>query len=178
MITFKPTLKQRARLLATGHPIHAFSTAVPVLSFYGGATVTRAHDAVGKLFTVCCAKNVQLNAFGLYSLKDGIAQQIAPLTSGRGSIWVSLFDGTASWVGWKDNDPPLGGPIPDFVPFKFTAQAAIKIPAGGAISQLWHGEYTATEFDTPEETAMRVEKLLKGVNEEIDLLIQGGYLTW
>ncbi len=122
--TFKPTMMQRTRLLATGHPIHALSAAVPTLGYYGGATVTRAHDAVGKLFTVCCAKNLELNAFGLFSIKDGIAQWIAPVVSGRGSIWVSLFNGTASWVGFDGSAPPQGGPIPDFVPFKFGGDTA------------------------------------------------------
>ncbi len=124
MTTFKPTLMQRTRLLATGHPIHALSAAVPTLAYYGGATVTRAHDAVGKLFTVCCAKNLELNAFGLFSIKDGVAQWIAPVVSGRGSIWVSLFNGTAEWVGFDGSAPPQGGPIPDFVPFTFGADTS------------------------------------------------------
>lgn len=113
--TFKPTIRQRARLLVT-QPKLAFVALVPSITYYGGATVTRAHDATGALFTVCCCKANDTGKFGLYVLNGTTPILIAPV-SGRGSVWVSLFDGSASWVGFDGSVPPQGGPIPGFVPF-------------------------------------------------------------
>jgi hypothetical protein len=127
MYTFKPTLRQRARLLVT-QPRLAFAAAVPSLTFYGGATITAAHDATGAEFVACCAKNLATGQFGLYVLRDGVATQIAPLVSGRGSVWISLFDGTARWVGW-DGSTRAGGPIPGFAPFPSLMELAEKIAA-------------------------------------------------
>jgi hypothetical protein len=114
--TFKPTLRQRAKLLVTGHPIHALSAVVPSFTYYGGATVTRAHDANGALWTVCCAKDNASGAFGLYVLNGAIPILIRPV-SGRGSVWISLFNGHAYWVGFDGNQAPLGDLIPGFAPF-------------------------------------------------------------
>jgi hypothetical protein len=114
MDTFKPTLRQRLRLLVT-QPMLAFSATVPGITFYGGATITRCHDATGALYTVACAKDNASGAFGLYVINGNTPILIRPV-SGRGSVWVSLYDGMAYWVGWQGSSDQ-GGPIPGFAPF-------------------------------------------------------------
>lgn len=56
------------------------------------------------------------------------------------------------------------------------AGVPVLIPVGGAISQLYTGVYTALDFDTPAETALRVQKQLDAIQEAIELLKQAGVL--
>lgn len=177
MNTFKPNLGQRARLLFSPQFALAFSAVVPGLTFYGGATVTAAHDATGAEYMVACAKDNQSGLFGLYALRGDNPVLIRPV-SGRGSVWVSLLDGKGRWIGWEGSTRQ-GGEIPGFVPLAFggAARPPVPIPPGGAISQLFQGTYAAVDFDTPAETALRVNKLLAGVNELVALLKQAGVLV-
>jgi hypothetical protein len=57
------------------------------------------------------------------------------------------------------------------------SRPAVPIPAGGAIAQLYTGVYTALDFDTPAETALRVQKQLDAIQEAIALLQQAGVLV-
>ena len=193
MTTFTPTLRQRLRLLVTGHPALAFSAGVPGIIFYGGATVTRAHDATGQLYTCCCAKDAASGKFGLYVLNGDTPILIRPVR-GRGSVWISLFDGHAYWVGFDGNAPPQGGPIPGFAPFVSLialaerlaaveagggggARAPLAIPAGGAIASLWPHPYTPAEVDTPAEVAIKLTKSNAAVLEMVELLKAAGVLV-
>lgn len=115
MQTFTPTLRQRTRLLLS-MPIAALSApTIPFYTLYGGATITGAHDAAGTEYTVCCAKDNRTGAFGLIVIADDVVIVEMPVP-GRGSVWVSLFDGMAYWKGWEGSQK-FGAPIPGFVPF-------------------------------------------------------------
>lgn len=96
-------------------------------------------------------------------------------TSARGS---PASDGARLWLMAHDAGKRLRlQVVPDWTPLPIgAARLPVQIPPNGAIAALWHGEYTEAEFDTPEETALRVEKQLKALNELVDLLQQGGVL--
>jgi hypothetical protein len=53
----------------------------------------------------------------------------------------------------------------------------VAIPAGGAIASLYTGVYQAKDFDTPDETALRFQKLLDAVQESIELQKAAGVLV-
>jgi hypothetical protein len=138
---------------------------------YGGATITCVVDGSGAEWIGCCAKKQSNGAFGFYAFKNGVNVPLAPFCSGRGSL---CMDGR--WIAW-DGAVWYMGALPGFVPLPAGQKAPTQIPPNGAIAALWHGEYTGAEFDTPEETALRVEKQLKALNELVDLLKLGGVLV-
>lgn len=95
-------------------------------------------------------------------------------TSARGS---PASDGAQLWLMAHDAGKRLRLQlVPGWMPFAGAARPPVEIPPNGAIAALWHGEYTGAEFDTPEETALRVEKQLKAINELVDLLRLAGVL--
>ena len=58
-----------------------------------------------------------------------------------------------------------------------TDRPPIPIPPAGALSALYTGVYAPTDFDTPQEIATRVQKLLDAIQEQTDLLVAAGVLT-
>jgi hypothetical protein len=122
---FSPSLAQRVRAL-TSMPVAALSNpTLPRFKMYGGATITGAHDATGREHTLFCAKDLTTNTFGLYGVADDVPVLLAPV-SGRGSVWVSLFDGMGYWKGWE-GETKRGGAIPGFVPFPSIPALAVAI---------------------------------------------------
>jgi hypothetical protein len=66
------------------------------------------------------------------------------------------------------------GPIPGFALLTKPTSGAncpnIPIPPGGALASLYTGVYVAADFDTPAETALRVQKQLDAIQELVKLL--------
>jgi len=93
--------------------------------------------------------------------------------SARGS---PASDGSRLWLMAHDSGKRLCmQTVPDFVP-PHAGRAAVPIPPGGAIDSLFDGVYTAADFDTPAETALRVQKQLDAIQELVALLQAAGVL--
>ena len=134
---------------------------------YGGATITRVIDGAGAVWIGMCAKRNGI--FGFYVFKNGANVPISPFCSGRGSV---SKDGT--WIAWEGSQH-FEGALPGFVPLPHSAPIAI--PADGALAQLYIGVYVAADFDTPAETALRVQKQLDAIQELTELLKRAGVLA-
>jgi hypothetical protein len=125
---------------------------------------------------MCCGKDNQTGAFGLYGLKNNTPVLIRPV-SGRGSVWVSFLDGRGRWIGFEGSILHSGD-LPGFVPIpKGAARPPIAIPVGGAIDALYTGVYQPTDFDTTAEIANRVQKQLDAIQELTELLKAAGVLV-
>lgn len=193
--TFTPTLRQRARLLLTA-PVAALTSAtVPSFTLYGGATITGAHDVMGKEYIVCCARNNQTGVFGLYGFQGDTCVLFAPV-SGRGSVEVSLYDGKAYWYGWNGSQK-FSGVLPGFIPFTpipaiMQALAAlsqdngrqpyapfdpISVPATDPLSLLYTGTYTAANTDTPAELAATLNHIVPAIRRIVDILTKQGLIV-
>lgn len=145
---------------------------------YGGATITREVDGAGAVWIGCCAEPSG-GRFGFYVFKNGQNVPISPFCSGRGSISRS-----GTWIAWEGNThhtgalpgwTPLSGA--DLPPTPPTAGMPVAIPPGGSLASLYTGVYVAQDFDTPQETAQRVQKLLDALQELTDLLTKAGALV-
>ncbi len=99
--------------------------------------------------------------------------------SGAGEIYTRS-DGQGRYR-CTSNKIAYDGTIPGFVPFAKTTSGAncpnIPIPPAGAIAGLYTGIYKATDFDTPAETALRVQKQLDAIQEMVELLKQACVLA-
>lgn len=167
---------------------------------YGGADVSDAWDSEGTHWTFCNATFAGLFRFRAFAQKQGetgYTERTLPDTNvdGRGNADVQWYDGRAHYSAWQGAQFYQNA-VPGFVPFpsipSLQAQidalkggavggtpaprAPIPIPADGPIAALWHGVYTAAEFDTAPEIALRVGKLLNAVNELVGLLKAAGVL--
>lgn len=135
---------------------------------YGGATITRVVDGAGAEWIGCCARD-GAGKFGFRVFKNGVNVPIAPFCSGRGSI-----NADGRWIAWEGSHH-FSGSLPGFTPLP--AGAPVAIPAGGAIAALYTGVYVAADFDTPAETALRVQKQLDALQELVELLKKAGVLV-
>jgi len=165
---------------------------------YGGADPSDAYDAQNAHWVFCNAtgpdKLFRFRAFWKEAASAVYVERALPdSVDGRGNADVQWSDGRAHYMAWQGAQF-YPGIVPGFAAFPSipSLQAQINqlklgvvgapgagihpvaIPPDGAISALWHGNYTAEQFDTPEETALRVLKLLKGVNEIVAKLIEAG----
>lgn len=100
---------------------------------------------------------------------------LATYCSARGS---PASDGNRLWLMAHDSGKRLCiQTVPDWTPPPGGGHAPVPIPPNGDIAQLFQGTYTAQDFDTPGETALRVGKILDGLNELVGLLKQAGVLV-
>lgn len=137
---------------------------------YGGATITRVIDGAGAEWIGCCAKHNGL--FGFYVFKNGVNVPISPFCSGRGSI-----ERNGTWIAWESSTHHTGA-LPGFVPLPSGGESPpVPIPNGGALASLYTGVYVAADFDTPAETATRVQKQLDAIQELVALLQAAGVLA-
>lgn len=168
---------------------------------YGGADISDAYDAAWAHWTFCLATGPDgLFRYRAFEQKKGatayVERPLPDSVDGRGNADVQWIDGKAHYSAWQ-KDQFYQGIVPGFVPFPSIPSldkriaaleqggggtpslphAAVPIPPDGAIAALWHGVYTAAEFDTPAETALRVGKLLNAVNELVALLKAAGVIA-
>jgi hypothetical protein len=135
---------------------------------YGGATITRRVDGAGAEWIACCARGPD-GYFGFYAFKNGVNVPLSPRVSGRGSIHDDGY-----WIAWEGSTKHQGV-LPGFVPV--SKGAPVAIPAGGALAVLYTGVYVAADFDTPDETALRVQRQLDAIQELTLLLQKAGVLV-
>lgn len=140
----------------------------PGFELYGGATITRVVDGAGVEWIGCCGKN-SAGLFGFYVFKNGVNVPTQPFCTGRGSI-----ERNGHWIAWEGSTYHTGA-LPGFVPLP--SGAAVPIPPDGAIAALFTGVYVAADFDTPAETALRVQKQLDSIQEVVELLKVAGVLV-
>lgn len=161
---------------------------------YGGADPSDAWDAADTHWAFCNATGPDgLFRFRAFAQPAGAAnyteRPLPDSVDGRGNADVQWKDGIAHYTAWQGAQFYQNA-VPGFVAFPSIPSLAariaqleggagagtpatahpIAIPPDGAIAALWHGAYTAAEFDTAPEVALRVGKLLKAVNELVDLL--------
>lgn len=144
---------------------------------YTGAECFSAVDAGGKQFLAFQGPN---NTGKLVLIAGGVATDITPAaTTGRPSLEVNPHAGLY-FIGNQEtpaNEPPTRTPVPQYTPWPAPAAQPIVVPAASPLWQLWHGQYAAADFDTPAETALRVEKQLKALNALIDALVAAGIIV-
>jgi hypothetical protein len=143
----------------------------PGYTGYGGATITRRVDGSGALWVACCAKS-SAGRFGFYAFRNGESVPLQPFCSGRGTIHD---DGV--WIAWEGSTKYEGN-LPGWMP-KATGggRPAVAIPPAGALAALYTGVYAPADFDTPAETAQRVQKQLDAIQELTELLKAAGVLV-
>lgn len=90
---------------------------------------------------------------------------------GAGTIYVRSSDGTGRYS-CASAKAAYDGAIPGFVPL--APRVPVAIPPDGAIAALYQGVYSASDFDTPAEAALRVGKQLAAINQLVELLIAAG----
>ncbi len=113
------------------------------------------------------------------------------VSTGRGEQDIQWYDGDDWAIAWQGNTfnfdivpafvrfpsiPSLAGRITALETGRPIGAAPIPIPPGGAIDALWTGVYTAADFDTPAEIAIRVQKQLDAIQELVALLKVAGVL--
>lgn len=150
---------------------------------YGGATMNWALDGAQVWFLGCCAKKDGGPLyFSIFKLQNNALVNVPLSGAGTGRGWLDVAsDGWMYWSSWEGSSiRPYGPParVPDAVRASSGSSggAGVPIPAGGAISQLYTGVYVAADFDTPQETATRVQKQLDAIDELIVLLKTAGVL--
>ena len=84
------------------------------------------------------------------------------------------------WRAWEGNTD-YGDIIPGFEPFVLSASGVARPPVYlGAKSPVWalyRDTYTAQDFDTDEEDALRVGKQLAALNVIVDALVHQGIIV-
>lgn len=165
---------------------------------YGGADISDAWDADGTHWTWCLATGpdgkFRYRAFA--QPKGAAAYTERPLpdsVDGRGNADVQWYDGKAHYSAWQGQQF-YQNPVPGFVAFpsipSLTARlaaleaggggdgggrVAIVIAADSPLGRLYVGPpYLPEHFDTPEETAKRMQKLLEALLHVRALLIATG----
>jgi hypothetical protein len=141
---------------------------MPNFDAYGGATITRVIDGAQAEWIGMCGK--MDGRFGFYVWRNSVNIPLTPFCTGRGSI-----EENGHWIAW-DGSVYHTGALPGFVPAR-RADDPVPIPAGGALTQLYTGVYVAADFDTPAETALRVQKQLDAIQELTELLKRAGVLA-
>jgi hypothetical protein len=150
--------------------------------WYGAATSLM--DGAGALYIAGIAANdnypqgnparfrfsvfhIQASGLNYLPLED----EAAGLT-GAGEIYTRS-DGQGRYR-CTSNKIAYDGPIPGFALLTKPTSGAncpnIPIPPGGALASLYTGVYVAADFDTPAETALRVQKQLDAIQELVKLL--------
>lgn len=171
---------------------------IPPFGLYGGSAVTQDWDANGVHFVGCNAsKTSETPAFKWRVFKkqgSGYVEVPLPfLATGRGTQGAHLYDGKAHAIAWEQKDFNFAE-VPGFVAFPSIPSLAARIAAleaggGGGVEgrapiviaadsplgRLYVGPpYLPEHFDTPEETAKRMQKLLEALLHVRALLIATG----
>ena len=141
---------------------------MPGFDAYGGATITRVVDGAQAEWIGMCGK--MGGRFGFYVWRNSVNIPLQVFCTGRGSI-----EENGHWIAW-DGSVYHTGALPGFVPVAGKG-APVAIPPGGAIASLYTGVYTAADFDTPAETALRVQKQLDAIQEMVELLKHAGVVV-
>lgn len=119
-------------------------------------------------------------AFRIYRQgPTGAAQVYETGIKGQGRF--ALIDGQLVAVGTAEGgegQQPVTYIVPDFTPRAPAILAPIIIPPDGALSKLYRGEYTAQDFDTPGEIALRVGKTVRALVEWLDAVLASGAARW
>lgn len=160
-------------------PADVQGVTVPGYSPYGGADISQAFDAAGAHWVGCNANGPGTPAFRwrvfrkLKGANSYVEMPLPFLATGRGELSIQE-DGKLHAIAWNGSAFEFGvvEGFASFVPSP--ARAPILIPPNGHIAALWHGVYTAADFDTPAETAVRVGKQLDAFHELMGLLEAGG----
>lgn len=137
---------------------------------FGGADISIVSDAKETLFAGFTARELATGIFGfvIWNLTLNRKVPYAPFCNARGEL-----NDQGRWAAWNDQ-AFFYGAIPGFVPFPRTVVP--QVPPTGALAALYQGVYTAKDFDTPTETALRAQKQLDALQEGIELLIAAGVL--
>lgn len=164
---------------------------------YGGADISDAWDADGTHWTWCLATGpdgkFRYRAFA--QPRDAAAYTERPLpdaVDGRGNADVQWHDGKAHYSAWMGSQFYQNA-VPGFAPYPSIPSLdrrittlekgggggggpPVAIPLAGAISALWPYLYGPAEVDTPEEVAIKLNKLKAAFIELVDLLKAAGVL--
>lgn len=166
---------------------------------YGGADISDAWDAAGAHWTFCNATFETLFRFRAFEKKRGetvyTERPLLDSVDGRGNADVQWFDGMAHYSCWQGQQF-YQNIVPGFVAFPSIPSLAARIaqleevgpsgggtpsvarpfviPANGAIAALWPLAYGPSEVDSPEEIAVKFNKLKAAVFEILMGLKEAG----
>lgn len=167
---------------------------------YGGADISDAYDAAGTHWTWCLATGPDgLFRYRAFWQKQGETlwseQKLPDSVDGRGNADVQWWDGKAHYSAWMGAQF-YQNTVPNFQPFPSipsldkriaaleggsistpTPAHPIPIPPGGAIAALWPLAYGPSEVDTPEEVAVKFNKLKAAFFELLMLVKEAGVLA-
>ncbi len=152
------------------------TTALPAgMTRYTGKNTMSAEDADGKLFY---AFQKQENKGGLLVVENGIAREIVLSPQLMGHPSLECISHVGLWInGNQETDTrhvPQRIAVPEYVPFARDAVPPQVIEKGSPIDLLYTGTYTAADFDTPAETALRVGKQLAAIHQIVAILEAAG----
>lgn len=146
---------------------------------YMGSHTFTAEDSAGNIFYAYQAAGSDAGVLVMVT-PDGRAQNVTPVAV-IGRPCLECIPHVGLWfVGNKESgatQPPPRHRVSQYVPWETARQSPIVIAPTSPIGVLWSGAYTAADFDTPAEVALRVGKLLHAVNQVIDVLIDAGVVV-